>query len=243
MGRVTHGPPLDLVADLIKGLDLRVAVETGTFEGATAAAFRELVPEVWTVELFPQQIAVAQARNRGIEGIHYLSGASPARLDELSAAIKGPVFFWCDAHALAHAEPSDSAMPICDELRAIGNFSGAAESCILIDDARLFMGPHVLYPGHELPLLTDILALLVTENRYVTILHDVIIAVPAGAKPIVDRWWYETCGSRDEVDIYCDRWLAALDAPPSIAAKRLGMSCGRYVVRWLRRLRGRVKSQ
>jgi hypothetical protein len=224
MGRVIHGAPMDLVAALVDGLGLQTIVETGTFEGESAAAFRGLVNEVWTVELSDDQRARAEANNAGLDHIHYFAGESPAALAEMAKQIEGPALFWCDAHALPYTEPTDSAMPILEELQAIETFKDAGDSCILIDDARLFMAPQVHYPGFELPLIAEVFEALRQRDRYVTVLRDVVIAVPPAGRAIVDRWWLESVDGKDEVDFYCDRWIAALTPTPTEAAKLLFQS-------------------
>lgn len=103
-----------------------------------------------------------------------------------------PALFWLDAHWSGGPTAGEqNECPVLDEIRAINDWSLSAESCILIDDARLFFGPPP--PPHKLdqwPTFTEISdTLRVVGDRYVTVLDDVVIAIPRAYKKVVDAYW------------------------------------------------------
>lgn len=92
-----------------------IAVETGTFEGATARMLRTVFPVVVTIELEPsrwRRVCV------GGEGIVYLLGDSVHLVPLISKAYQGePVFWFLDAHWFSRELGSDGefGLPVADE--------------------------------------------------------------------------------------------------------------------------------
>jgi hypothetical protein len=231
---------MDLAGRLITGCALDGAIETGTFHGDTAAELAKLVPQVWTIELDEALFASAAERFRDHPGVQPLRGPSPEVLTDLSASVTGRLLFWLDAHSLPFDPTGEPpTCPILAEIQAVNTFSGTRSACILIDDARLFLGPHMWYPDSEWPRLLDIVDALreVDDDRYVTILDDVIIAVPIDARTIVDDWWLELSKRRNGAEHYSDLYYRALDPTPQEALRRLVRSVTPEPVR--KRLRRR----
>ncbi len=88
----------------------------------------------------------------------------------------------------------------CPRLAAIAAWPPGRQSAVLVDDARLFAAPPP--PPHRAanwPTLVQVLDRLRADGgRYVTILDDVIIAVPAEARSVVERTWWDHRGSFEE---------------------------------------------
>ncbi|MEX1007277.1 MAG: hypothetical protein WD271_05470 [Acidimicrobiia bacterium] len=58
---------------------------------------------------------------------------------------------------------------------------------MLIDDARGFLGPLPQHRAADWPSLVDIVELLRSDDsRYITILDDVILAIPNKLRQVVD---------------------------------------------------------
>lgn len=191
MGNVRFGIPLELARALVDGCGLVCAVETGTFLGGTAEKLSAIVPQVWSAEVDAELYSKAVQRFSNNGRVHIEHGSSPHVLARIAGDVKGPTLFWLDAHHFPAADEDPSSYcPAIAEIEQIRSFSDAQDSCILIDDARMFLGPNASYPTAEWPTLIDVIDALRSDiARYVTVLDDVIIAVPRNARSIVDAWW------------------------------------------------------
>lgn len=194
MGSTRPGVPLDLAVRLKESLGLLGAVETGTLLGDSAVQLARCFPQVWTIELSPEFHEAAQNRHKNAANVRFLQGSSPAHLKAIAGSTSGPLLYWLDAHwSAGETAGEDFECPVIAEIDAIDGSTHAAESAILIDDARLFFGPPD--PPHkreQWPTFMDI-ADHVRQRyaRYVTALEDVIIAVPLEAQECVELYWLE----------------------------------------------------
>jgi hypothetical protein len=225
VGHVQHGIPLELARRLIKGRELEVAVETGTFKGDTARDLAQLVPQVWSIEIDDDHFSEAVETFRLDSRVRVEHGGSPAVLKRIAGQISGPALFWLDAHCLPSSDPDVSSTAYCpalEEIEAIRSFAGANASCILLDDARLFLGPNAWYPTAKWPTLLEVIdALRVGADRYITVLDDVIIAVPMEARTIVNEWWMALSIERSGSELHRHLLNQALEPSPLVASKRL----------------------
>lgn len=223
------GIPIELAEDLGRELNLKTAIETGTWEGHSAAALASIFEGVWTIELSPQLHSEAAERHQDEPGIEFLQGESSRVLAELLPKIESPALFWLDAHwGGSVGAGKELQCPVLQEITVIDQWHLAKDSCILIDDARWFLGP----PDPKLrredwPTFLEILDLLRDRHeRYVTILEDVIIAGPPACRPVLDSYWTKHQWKDLETDRYrleaeVTNLEAELDAPPGVAFKRL----------------------
>ena len=93
---------------------------------------------------------------------------------------------------------------------------------MLIDDARCFLGPLPNMRPGDWPTLPEIVDMLrAGADRYVTILDDVIIAVPPALREVVDQWWLATVTSREGRDGSSQKLWEAYNPKPSVAMRRL----------------------
>jgi hypothetical protein len=181
--------PADLVADLQQRLGLARAVETGTFQGGGARRLAELFPAVVTIELSPEVQCDAAARLRDIPAVTSLLGDSREVLPEVVDPSL-PTLYWLDGHwsgGLTGGKGMEC--PVLEEIAAIA--SGHADDCVLIDDARLFVAaPPPPHDPAQWPTLMEVFDALraARADAHVTLLDDVIIAVPRSAKPAVDSF-------------------------------------------------------
>jgi hypothetical protein len=204
MGSVTFSIPFDLATALLEATGLRFAVETGTYLGGTAGQLAGVVDEVWTVELKADILAQASERLASFDNIHLVEGYSPEVLPGLLTEVPGPALFWLDGHGGtfgADDVPSHILeCPVLEELTAIEAWPHAARSVILIDDARAFFGT-LLHHRPDWPTFVDVADAL-GRDRYVTVLDDVVIAVPLEVRPVVDAWWRGKLQERDGLDAH-----------------------------------------
>jgi hypothetical protein len=220
-----HPLPRHLAEALARRLDLKVAVETGTYLGDTAALLRQFFSEVWTIELSDDLHGRAQARYRHLAGVHFLQGSSAEILPKVAGEIGQPALFWLDGHWTADSASGSTAgeeqqCPVMEEIAAIDAYDWSERSCILIDDARLFLGPPAgPYRREDWPPFLEVLTQLRAQwPRFVTVLDDVIIAGPPESRPVVEDYWLGVL-SRKEDDH--SRLVEALNPPPLTAARRL----------------------
>lgn len=191
MGNVFFGLPLELTRALVEGLGLRVAVETGTYRGESTRELAAIVPQIHTVELSEALAAGAAVSLSDLSNVTCHSGSSAAMLRSLASSVREPFLAWLDAHWCGGTtERSEGECPVLAELDEIDSFVDAKRSCVLIDDARFFLAPPPTpHDPLEWPTFQEIMAALtLSHRRYVTVLDDVIIAVPPEAKSIIDRY-------------------------------------------------------
>lgn len=193
MGNKRMGPPEDFVDELRLRLAATVFVETGTYLGQTTAWAAQRFSEVITIEASPDFHAHAVRRFAGCPGVRVLLGDSRVLLERVVAQLNGHAVFWLDAHWSGGATAGEQAeCPLLAELAAI---DGAPHvHAVLVDDARCFLAPPPRpHRAEHWPELPEVVAALASGGRrYVTVLDDVLIAVPAelrGAmrEPLQDR--------------------------------------------------------
>lgn len=203
MGSVTFSIPIDLASALIEAAGLRYAVETGTYLGGTAGMLADLVDEVWTVELKPEILAQARERLAGKDNVHLVEGYSPEVLPALLAEVPGPALYWLDGHGGtfgADDVPADiKECPVLEEIACLAAHPFAPGSVVLIDDARAFFGT-LLHHRPDWPTFMEVAHAL--GDRYVTVLDDVVIAVPWDLRPVVDAWWRGKLEERDGLEAH-----------------------------------------
>jgi len=205
MGSVTFSIPIDLATTLVDAAGLRYAVETGTYLGDSALLLSEVVDEVWSVELKPEILAQARERTAHRNDIHLVEGYSPEVLPGLLRQVPGPALYWLDGHGGTFGADDVPAhireCPVLEELAAIAQHPDAARSVILIDDARAFFGPMLQHRPQDWPTFLEVADAL-GRDRYVTVLDDVVIAVPADLRPVVDDWWRGKLEARDGLEAH-----------------------------------------
>lgn len=205
MGSVTFSIPIDLAAALIDASGVRYAVETGTYLGDSARQLDDLVDEVWTVELVPAILAQAAERLADRPTVHLVEGYSPEVLPSVLAQVPGPALYWLDGHGgtfgANDTPPHIRECPVLEEIALIETHPHAAGSVILIDDARAFFGPMLQHRPEDWPTFVEV-ATALGPDRYVTVLDDVVIAVPATLRPVVDAWWTGKLQQRDGLEAH-----------------------------------------
>lgn len=227
MGSVTFSIPIDLATALVEATGLRHAVETGTYLGGSALMLADVVEQVWSVELKPEILAEARERTAHRESIHLFEGYSPEVLPGILSQVDGPALYWLDGHGgtfgADDVPPHILECPVLDELAVIAQHPHANESVILIDDARAFFGP-LLHHRPDWPTFLEVADAL-GRDRYVTVLDDVVIAVPPALRATVDGWWTSKLKERDGMEAH-PYLIAKLMDPEWVEEFRATMGAG-----------------
>ena len=181
--------PKTLAVELERELSLTRAVETGTYTGGGALALAEIFGSVVTIEVSPAMYSGALERLRDAPSIEPVLGDSREVLPRLVDGSE-PTFFWLDGHwSGGETGGVEAECPVLEELAAIA--AGHPDDCITIDDARLFAAPPP--PPHDpahWPTLVELFDAVraARPTAHVTVVGDVVVAVPARAKDLVDAW-------------------------------------------------------
>jgi hypothetical protein len=184
------GLPPELAAELRDRLSLRRAIETGTYRGGGTRLLAGIVRgPVTTIELSEPLAAAATEALADLPDVTVRQGDSRAVLPELiDSGI--PTLYWLDGHWSGGETAGEaSECPLLDELRALGG--GHPDDAILVDDARLFTAsPPPPHDPAEWPTIVDVFDTLraARPGHHVTVLRDLIVAVPARARDLVDRF-------------------------------------------------------
>jgi hypothetical protein len=180
---------LRLATALRDALELRRAVETGTYRGLTARALAPLFECVITIELSGSLHQRAAAALKDLANVEAIQGHSSDALSGI-AQHDTPTLYFLDGHwSGGITAGSDDECPVLDELAAIG--SGHPSDCLIIDDARLFTSaPPPPHDPTQWPTIAAVFDAVRLQHPHhaVTLLSDQVIAVPMRAKPVIDEY-------------------------------------------------------
>jgi hypothetical protein len=142
---------------------------------------------VVSIELSEELYAEARAALANEPSITLLRGDSRALLPDVVDPSLATLFF-LDGHWSGGPTAGEEVeCPVLGELQALAG--GNADDCLFIDDARLFAAaPPPPHDPAKWPTLLEILDAIrmVMPKHHITLLDDLIIAVPQRAKPLVD---------------------------------------------------------
>ena len=181
--------PPELAVALRDRLGLRRAVETGTYLGGGARLLAGLFESVVTIELSESLAARAAQELADLPNVTVRNGDSRQVLPEL-AATEVPTLYWLDGHwSGGETAGAELECPLLWELAAIG--AGTAEDAVLVDDARLFTAsPPPPHDPAAWPTIVEVFDALRSARggHHVTVLGDLVVAVPARARDLADRF-------------------------------------------------------
>lgn len=191
--------PLELARTFRDELQIDRAIETGTYRGGGARALASVFPHVVTIELSLALHREARASLADVEAIECIQGNSATVLPALIDATH-PTFYWLDGHWSGGVTAgAEEECPILGELAALR--SGHPDDVILVDDARLFAAaPPPPHDPAKWPTLAELFDALMREEvpRHITILEDIVLAVPARLRKAVDAWAHRTVPASKE---------------------------------------------
>lgn len=189
MAQHRMGPPENLVLALQRQIGFDDFIETGTYQGDTAAWAARHFVHVTTIELGPTYHAAAQARFRSSPNVHVLAGESSAVLCEIIPTLAKPALFWLDAHwSGLDTAGREIECPLLAEVALINSVPHV--HTVMVDDARLFCAPPPRPHQADLwpDLATTVAALRADGRRFVVLFDDVFVAVPAADRDFLNAW-------------------------------------------------------
>jgi hypothetical protein len=136
--RLSNAAKHQLIRDTAVGHDLRVLVETGTYEGETAYWLRKDFDAVYTIELEPSLHRLAAARLAPYPHVHVLFGDGPSVLPSVLDELDHAALFWLDSHG-STTKTAGGGSPALRELELV--LSHPEPHVALIDDVRLLGSP------------------------------------------------------------------------------------------------------
>lgn len=182
----TGGLPIEYIKRFTEVLSIPVFIETGTAGGESVRAAAELFTTCHTVEIVP-------GRDEGNYPFNVFgyNANSPDVLKEIVPRYRNEwIFFWLDAHWSEPYESKEdqSECPLIEEIKAINH----SKAIIMIDDARLFLGPPV-WPCNpqKWPHFKDVFLNLQYKwpDHIITVVDDYIVCLPQELKDVFYNEW------------------------------------------------------
>lgn len=185
MGSVHFSVPEELILFLKRQFDLEDFVETGTFQGNSAAWASGHFKRVFTIEASEPLWRAARTRHARLANIEFVLGNSPQQLKKLLPGLRRPLF-WLDAHWCGPATAGETEeCPLLAELAVI-SAAAIEPKVIVVDDARYFLAPPPTGHNHKWEQWPDLAAVMSAlgncGNPYIVVEDDVIAAVPSAAR-------------------------------------------------------------
>lgn len=188
-GVETGGLPIEYVKRFVDDYDIGVFIETGTAGGESVRAAAEIFEVCHTIE-------IVEGRPEGEfpENVVLHTGDSAELLKVVAKDYKGErIVFWLDAHWSENYESPNSVMVECPLLQEIQAIKGH-DCLILIDDARLFLGPHPWPCDYRIwPSFMDVFTRLhdCFPKHTITVIDDYIVAIPDYMNDTFRIEWWE----------------------------------------------------
>ena len=179
MSSLAQEPSASFVKSLVERHGYRQFVETGTYVGETTLWAANLFERVLTIEIAAEFQDQAKRLCQGRANVKFYLGRSDERLPEMLSELSSPAVFWLDAHAGGGWYADKDDCPLLGELRALAS-RGMVDDFIIVDDARGFTAPPP--PPFDADAWPPIHAVLDAvdprRERYIVIIHDMIICAP-----------------------------------------------------------------
>lgn len=199
-GVKSGGLPIDYVKRFVDEYRIMVFIETGTAGGESIRAAAEIFEICWSIEIIENRPEGEFPAN-----VFLRYGDSSKLLKELAKPYKGErIVFWLDAHWSENYEAPEGVneCPLLDEITAIKGH----DALILIDDARLFLGPHPWPCDYrEWPSFQDAFVRLhdCFPKHTITIVDDYIVAIPDYMHDTFRVEWWDRFKIRypEEIDL------------------------------------------
>jgi hypothetical protein len=176
------GLPRALASTVQRYFRYEVAVETGTYKGASTRILRELVGPVYTIEANFGLYEKSRHVLANDPDIHVVFGSSPVVLPSILDSLDSCALFWLDAHWFPEVpEVTESQCPLLEELSILAKWPLIGSSCVLIDDARMFSKPlDKCYRPSDWPTFPEIVKTArFTPSTVMTVIDDVIVVGPS----------------------------------------------------------------
>ena len=133
-----HKEKQNILRKYAREYNLRVFVETGTFEGDMVEAMKNSFDKIYSIELLRENFEKAKNRFKRNRHIEIIWGDSGKELGKIVKMISQPALFWLDGHYSGkNTAKGEEITPICQELEHIFG-SQDLKHVIIIDDAHCF---------------------------------------------------------------------------------------------------------
>ena len=177
------------IKEFIKGNKSLIFIETGTFYGTTSEWASKLFKVVYTIEKETHFFQAAEKKFINTN-VNCINGASSTCLSSILKNIDDTVIFWLDAHwSCEDTSGEEKECPLLEEISIINKWN--RDCVILIDDASDFLcsPPKPHKPDHW-PSISEVINKLndISSDRFIVVIHDVIIAVPAPYRNIIQNY-------------------------------------------------------
>lgn len=135
-----HSIKQKVINKYIADLNYSVFIESGTYLGDMIEAQKKQFQKLYSIEVVESLFTQAVKRFEADKHVTILLGDSGKVLHELLPQVKQSAIFWLDGHYSGGVTGmGELECPIYGELEAIINNLNYPQ-CVLIDDARLFVG-------------------------------------------------------------------------------------------------------
>lgn len=135
-----HAYKILVVKKYAMGFSINNFIETGTYMGQMIYAVKNLFNNIYSIELDKKLYTNCRDKFSKFHHIKIIQGNSGELLAKVLCNISQPCLFWLDAHYSGGVTAkSYIETPILQEIRTILSHHVKGH-CILIDDARLFVG-------------------------------------------------------------------------------------------------------
>lgn len=164
----------EIIKSYAKKYKLPILIETGTYLGTTVSANKNILSQIYSIELDKKLYERAKNKFRRFRNIQIIHGDSSFILPKIIKKIKKPCLFWLDAHySKGITTKGVKQTPVWEELASILNHK-IKRHVILIDDANTFTGKN------DYPKVAEIKKIMLKKNNYynMEINHNIIIITP-----------------------------------------------------------------
>lgn len=194
-GIKTSGLPIDYVKRFVDEYGIKVFIETGTAGGDSVQAASKIFEVCHSIEIVKERVINDEGLFKFYipENVTIHFDNSATGLNEVAEPHKGQrICFWLDAHWSENYESTnkENECPLLAEIQAIKGH----DALILIDDARLFLGPHPWPCDYRYwPSFQDVFIRLhdCFPSHKITVIDDYIIAVPDYMDDVFRVEWWE----------------------------------------------------
>jgi hypothetical protein len=177
------GIPIGIVKALLSARPIPSFIECGTGGGYSIRQAADLFDKCYTIDVDSVEL--------NIPNVTFYHGQSVDYLQSIIKNLKGYALFWLDAH-YSGSTPNNTGIPECPLIEEIKLISAYQESLIIIDDARLFLGPPPApLDPREWPGICDVFECLrkYFQWHYITITDDYILCIPIHFKVPIEHEW------------------------------------------------------
>lgn len=131
---VPHAVKRKILRGIVVKNRIKTFVETGTYKGYMIDAVKNIIPEIYSIEIDNFLANKAAERFKRFKNISIINGDSSKEITEIITKLENPTLFWLDAHFSGGITgKGDEDSPLKRELKLIKEKTPAG-SIVAIDD-------------------------------------------------------------------------------------------------------------